>query len=139
MFEPWMMTLLDECPAGRLGTIAADGRPHLVPVCFAMVDGAIGVAIDEKPKRPGAKLARVRNLERDGRCTLLVDRYDGDWTRLAWVRVDAVGEVLERGDTWPAMLAALRERYHQYRGMTLEELPLLRLRPVGVRGWRWSA
>lgn len=139
MFEAWMLELLDECPVGRLGTIAADGRPHLVPVCYAVVDGMIGIAIDEKPKRPGATLARVRNIDRDRRATLLVDRYDSDWTRLAWVRIDAEGEVLARGDEWPEMLGALRERYHQYRGMTLEELPLLRLQPVGVRSWRWSA
>ena len=36
---------------GYLAT--ADGRaaPHVVPVCFAIVDDALYVAIDEKPKR----------------------------------------------------------------------------------------
>lgn len=133
-----MLELLEESAAGRLATIAEDGRPQLVPVCYALVDGLIGIAIDEKPKRPGVTLARVRNLARDRRATLLVDRYDADWTRLAWVRIDLEGEVLERGEAWPEMIAGLRERYHQYRGMKLEELPLLRLAPVHIRGWRWS-
>ncbi|MDZ7727188.1 MAG: TIGR03668 family PPOX class F420-dependent oxidoreductase [Dehalococcoidia bacterium] len=129
--------LLDSCRNGVLGTVAKDGRPHLVPVCYARLGDEVVIAIDEKPKQD-RKLARVRNIERDGRATLLVDRYSDDWTQLAWVRVDAAATVEPRGASHPDALAELRARYPQYREMALEELPLIRLRPERVVSWRWS-
>ncbi len=121
----------------RLGTIGAGGAPHLVPVCYAYLEGRFVVAVDEKPKR-GGNLARVRNIERDGRVTLLFDRYEDDWTRLAWVRVEGVAQVLAAGSEWPEAVEALRARYPQYRGMSLESLPVIAISPKRVTGWRWN-
>lgn len=136
MFEPWHRDLLGDCRVARLGTIAPDGPPRLVPVCYALVEDAIVIAIDEKPKST-TDLARVRDIRRDPRVTLIVDRYDDeDWSRLAWVRVDATAEVLATGSEWPEGLTALRARYPQYATMALESLPLLRLTPTRVAAWR---
>ncbi|MCL6645535.1 MAG: TIGR03668 family PPOX class F420-dependent oxidoreductase [Dehalococcoidia bacterium] len=135
---PRERTLLESQPVARLATIARDGRPHLVPVCFAILDGpggtVLAMPVDEKPKRPG-RLARLANLERDPRATLLVDRYDADWSRLAWVRLDVDAVVLEQGDGWPEALTALRARYPQYRTMDLEALPLVRFVPARIVSW----
>jgi PPOX class probable F420-dependent enzyme len=137
MLERAHRELLEECRVARLATIAADGRPRLVPVCYALVGDDIGIAIDEKPKST-TELARVRDIRRDARVTLLVDRYDdADWGRLAWLRLEANASVLERGEEWPEALAALRARYPQYEAMLLEERPLLRL--VVTRAVGWSA
>ncbi len=136
--EDWVERLADECRVARLGTLAKDGQPHLVPVCYAFVDGDFAIAIDEKPKKAGT-LARVRNIERDPRVTLLIDRYDDDWTKLAWVRIEGRATVLQSGTDWPAALSALRSRYRPYETMALEDLPLLRIRPERVVSWRWSA
>ena len=95
------------------------------------------VAVDEKPRREG-RLARLRDIERDPRVTLLVDRYEDEWTRLAWVRVEGRATVLERGEEDPAALDALRRRYRQYLGMGLEGLPLIVVAPERVVGWRWD-
>jgi PPOX class probable F420-dependent enzyme len=133
--EEWQWQLLQESRVGRLATIAADGRPHLVPVVYALVDEGIAIAIDEKPKR-STRLARLRNIERDPRVTLLVDRYDDDWSQLAWVRVDGSATILERGDEYPEALEALRERYPQHHEMALEGLPLIVIEPERVVGWR---
>jgi PPOX class probable F420-dependent enzyme len=136
MLEGWQVDLLRECRVARLGTVAPDGRPRLVPVCYALIGGEIAIAIDEKPKST-TELARVRDIRRDQRATFLVDRYDdGDWSRLAWVRLDGDATVIERGDEWPEALAALRGRYPQYRAMALEGRPLLRLAPTRASGWR---
>lgn len=137
MFEPWQLALLAECRVARLGTIAADGRPRLVPVCYAVAGDAVVMAVDEKPKR-GGKLARLSDIERDPRVTLLVDRYEDDWARLAWVRIEGRATVMERGREHPAALEALRVRYPQYRAMGLEALPLIAVRPERVVGWRWT-
>lgn len=135
--ERWQERLLEEARSGALATIARDGLPQLTPVCYALADGAVAVAIDEKPKR-GGTLARVRNVERDPRAVLLVDRYEERWERLAWVRLEGAAETLARGDEWPAALAALRRRYQRHRAMALEARPLLRLRPTRVVAWRWE-
>ncbi len=135
--EDWQEQLLATARSGTLGTVAASGLPQLVPVCFAVVGGAIAIAIDEKPKT-GAILARVRNIERDPRAVLLVDHYEDRWDRLAWLRLEGAARVLPRGAMWPEALAHLRQRYPQYRSMELEGGPLIRIDPSRVVGWRWQ-
>jgi PPOX class probable F420-dependent enzyme len=137
MFAPWHLELVAALRVARLATIAADGRPHLVPVCYAFVEGRFAISVDEKPKR-STELARLRNIRRDPRVTLLFDRYDDDWTRLAWVRVEGSADVLARGEQWPNALVALRERYPQYEAMDLEALQLITITPDRTTGWRWS-
>ncbi|MEX0784210.1 MAG: pyridoxamine 5'-phosphate oxidase family protein [Dehalococcoidia bacterium] len=136
MLEAWHRDLLDECRVAHLGTIAPDGRSRLMPVCYALVGDEIAIAIDEKPKTT-TELARVRDIRRDLRVSFLVDRYDDrDWSRLAWLRIEADAAVLQRGDDWPAALAALRARYSQYAEMALESRPVLRLVPTRAVAWR---
>ncbi len=138
MFEPWQRELLESLPVARLGTIASDGRPHLVPVCFVLLGDTIVIAIDEKPKRPGVQLARLRNIRRDSRVSLLADRYEGDWLKLAWVRIDGEATIVASGQERPEALAALRLRYPQYGTMALESLPLIEVTPERVTGWRYA-
>src|SRR3954453_6020455 len=97
----------------RLATVGADGRPHLVPCTFALVDGRIVSVVDQKPKRTTA-LRRLANIRADARVSLLVDRYDEDWTRLWWVRADGDGVVVEDGRERDAALVALALKYPQY-------------------------
>jgi coenzyme F420-0:L-glutamate ligase/coenzyme F420-1:gamma-L-glutamate ligase len=127
----------------RLATVGLDGMPHLVPVCFeAAIDAGIltvlYIALDEKPKRvaPG-QLKRVRNLVANPAVSLLVDRYDdGDWGRLAFLRVDGRATILDPGAPGHApALAALRAKYPQYRTMALEERPIIRIAPLATRSW----
>ena len=136
-FLPWQLELLAASAVARLGTISASGAPHLVPVCFALVEGRFAIAIDEKPKR-GSELARVRNIRRDARATLLIDRYSDDWEALAWVRIDGEARVQERGSGWPQALAALRQKYPQYQPMNLEARALIEITPFHIASWRWS-
>lgn len=137
-FEAWEAALLDELPVARLATIQPSGRPHLVPVCFAVAAGQVAIAVDEKPKTTTA-LARLRNIARDPRVALLVDRYDADWSRLAWLRIDGEAAVLERGEVRPDALAALRARYAQYAAMDLESRPLILVVPAAKTSWRAQA
>ena len=135
--EPRELELIERSRVARLATISASGTPHLVPVCFAFFDGAFFVPIDEKPKR-GGPLARVRNIERDPRATLLLDHYEDDWTQLAWLRFDCDARVLAAGAERPDVLAELRRRYGQYEEMALESRPLIALVPTRHTSWRWS-
>src|SRR6478672_8661129 len=80
-----------------LATIGRAGRPRLVPICFALADDSpiLYTPLDDKPKRTNdpLDLARVRDIRADPRVTVLVDRWDEDWTRLAWLRAEGTAEL----------------------------------------------
>lgn len=100
----------------RLATASADGRPHLVPVVFAVEGDRIYSAVDAKPKRT-RELRRLANVAENPSVTLLVDHYEEDWTALWWVRADGRGRILDPAADAEARRAIelLRERYPQQR------------------------
>ena len=130
--------LLEASRSAHLATASADADPHLMPVVYALHDDAIWIAIDEKPKTT-LRLRRLRNIEENARAALLLDHYDDDWSQLWWLLIRGPAEVW-----WPqtwharqaaAAIAALRARYPQYKTMTLEERPLLRITPDRITHW----
>jgi PPOX class probable F420-dependent enzyme len=100
----------------RLATADAGGRPHLVPIAFAVEGDTIYSAVDAKPKRTRA-LRRLANVRANPAVSLLVDHWDeGDWERLWWARADGEGRVLDPADPEAARAAELlRERYPRQR------------------------
>jgi PPOX class probable F420-dependent enzyme len=96
----------------RLATAGASGRPHLVPIAFAVAGDTAYSAVDAKPKRTKA-LRRLANVRENPAVSLLVDHWDEeDWGALWWVRADGRGRVLD--PTEPEARRAveqLRERY----------------------------
>jgi PPOX class probable F420-dependent enzyme len=100
----------------RLATADADGRPHLVPVVFAVREDTVYSAVDAKPKRT-TRLRRLANVVENPAVSLLVDHYEDDWDRLWWVRADGRGRVLGADDPEAvAAVALLQARYPQQRG-----------------------
>ena len=125
---------------GHLATTGADGAPHVIPVCYALDDGALYFVADEKPKRrPARELRRLRNLRENPRAALVVDEWDEDWTRLAWVLVRGPARIVEEPGAHRAALARLRARYPQYDAMALDDPdrnPIVRIDPERVKFWR---
>ncbi len=85
---------------------------------------------------------RVRNLRARPDVSLLLDEYTTDWTRLWWIRIDATASVLhldtpDEDPNFAAALEALREKYEQYRDVSLVQNPaiLLAFEPTRVRTW----
>jgi PPOX class probable F420-dependent enzyme len=134
---PHELRFLQAARVARLATADAQGRPHVVPVCFALVQGRIYIALDEKPKRvEPLALRRVRNLAVRPEADLVVDRYSEDWNRLGFVRLHCAARVVPPEDTQHATATeALRARYAQYRDMRLETRPLIELSPTSVTSW----
>jgi PPOX class probable F420-dependent enzyme len=97
----------------HLATADAGGVPHLVPITFAVAGNVIVTAVDAKTKR-GGTLRRLANLAANPRVSVLVDRYDADWTRLWWARADGTAQVLEDGSAFDDAVERLRDRYPQY-------------------------
>jgi PPOX class probable F420-dependent enzyme len=86
----------------RLATAGADGRPHVVPVVFAVTGDLIYSAVDAKPKRT-TSLRRLANVRENPAAALLVDHYDDeDWGALWWVRADGRGRVLDPAGETPS-------------------------------------
>jgi PPOX class probable F420-dependent enzyme len=120
---------------GRLATVDADGRPHLVPICFAVDGESLYSAVDEKPKR-SRQLKRLANIRGNPGVSLIVDHYEEDWSRLWWVRVDGTAEVLEDGPEVERALALLGAKYEQYRAQPPRGPVIV----VEIETWRgWNA
>jgi PPOX class probable F420-dependent enzyme len=134
----WARALLESERVAHLGLLDREGHPRVLPVTFAVVDGKLWSAVDDKPKRvAGSELARVRWLRACPRSALTVDRYSDDWSRLAWVQVIGETEIVDV-EGLDAVLEAFATRYPQYRKRSPQG-PLLRLDPGRVIWWRARA
>jgi PPOX class probable F420-dependent enzyme len=122
----------------HLATTGPDGRPSVVPICYASDGRAIYSALDQKPKRVApTALKRVRNLLARPEVALLVDDYVEDWSQLAYLLVRGHAALLEPSTPdHAAAVALLRTKYAQYRAMVIEAQPIICIRPT--RGYLWK-
>lgn len=137
MFEATERAYLERARVGHLATADAEARPHVVPVCFALVDDRIVSSIDEKPQSvaPGA-LRRSRDIRENSRVALVCDHYVEDWSELGWVQVQGTAAIVDPGDAFhDGAVSALRAKYDQYGDHALEERPIIRIDPGSVRTW----
>ncbi|MGA7468823.1 TIGR03668 family PPOX class F420-dependent oxidoreductase [Mycobacterium sp.] len=124
-----------QAPVARLATVAPDGRPHVVPVVFAVDHEVIYTAVDAKPKTT-QRLRRLANIDGNPRVSLLVDHYAEDWTQLWWVRIDGIAAIHRDGDAMRAGRDLLRVKYNQYQSVPLNG-PVI---AVAIRRWSsWQA
>jgi PPOX class probable F420-dependent enzyme len=124
-----------EARVARLATTDPDGRQHLVPIVYAVEGDTLYTAVDSKSKR-SRTLRRIENARARPEVTVLVDRYEDDWSRLWWVRLRGRARVLDGGDEAERALALLAEKYEQYR----EQPPTPPVLAIDVDEWRgWSA
>jgi PPOX class probable F420-dependent enzyme len=101
-----------EARVGRLATVRADGRPHVVPCCFALDGDRLFTAVDDVKAKSTPALRRLDNIAAHPQASLLVDFYDEDWSLLWWVRVDGTAHVTPSPD---AGIDRLMQKYEQYR------------------------
>lgn len=128
--------LLRRSPVARLATLGPRG-PRLVPIVFAWHEARLWTPVDAKPKRAG-ELARVRDVRRDPRVAVLLDHYDADWSRLWWIRLEGVAEVVEASDPrLEGAARAIRDRYPQYErtGLFRDPPTALAVSVQRVRSW----
>jgi PPOX class probable F420-dependent enzyme len=126
---------LDRSRVAHLATAGRDGAPHLVPVCFCLDGESLYITVDEKPKRSDAPLKRVRNIQENPAVAVTVDRWDEDWTRLAWIMLRGRADILSDGEEHDRAQDHLCLRYQQYRGMNLTPLPVIAVRISRVLSW----
>jgi PPOX class probable F420-dependent enzyme len=141
MFSDAERAFLNGHRVARLATADAAGAPHVIPIVYAFIDDTIYFVIDDKPKRARTGLKRLRNIQVNPRVAVIVDDYDEDWSRLAYLLVHGLAEVVADREQYTQRLAALRERYAQYRRMPLafDTHPMVRITPTRRHFWRAEA
>lgn len=124
----------------RLATSSAAGEPHVVPICYALAGESFYFVVDEKPKATRMGLKRLRNLEENPRAAVVIDDYDDDWARLAYLLVRGPASLVGDDAEYARVLTLLRARYRQYMAMPLrrETHPMVRIVAERVHFWRMS-
>jgi len=132
----WARERFENARVARLATTTSTGGPHIVPVVFALVGDVVWTAVDAKPKSTRS-LRRLANIEANPRVSMLVDKYEDDWSALWWVRIDGAATLVPGDwDDGPSALSALSAKYSQYEA----ETPLGPLIRIAVDSWTsWSA
>ncbi len=138
MSDEDVATFIEQRRTATMATIGPEGRPHLVAMWFAWLDGEIWFETK-------AKSQKVVNLRRDPRITVSLE--DG-WTyeTLRGVAIDGTAEIVEDPDALWRVGVAVWERYtgpYTEESRPLVELMLtkrvaVRVRPERVRSWDHS-
>ena len=118
----------------HLATADASGQPLVIPICFAFDGKEFFSPIDEKPKRT-TRLKRVRNIEENPKVSLIIDRYDEDWRRLAYILIRGTAKILLRGARHRRGVYLLRRKYPQYRSMAINDRPMIVIIPKQLTSW----
>ena len=118
----------------RLATTDPDGRPHLVPIVFALDGDTLYSAVDRKPKR-STNLRRIENARARPDVTVLVDHYEEEWDHLWWIRLRGQARVLDGGEERDRALGLLEDKYPQYREEPPDG-PVLAVDIAEVQEWR---
>jgi PPOX class probable F420-dependent enzyme len=130
-------TLFANARVARLATVDASGRPHLVPVTFAVRGDDVVTAIDHKPKSTH-DLGRLRNIRENPQVSLLADHYEDDWTHLWWARADGTATVHDTGTARDEAIEALTRKYPQYRDQPPDG-PVIIATITRWSGWSYSS
>jgi PPOX class probable F420-dependent enzyme len=134
MDEAEMHREVAEARVARLATLDTDGRPNLVPICFALDGDTLYSAVDAKPKR-SRNLKRLRNIRARPDVTVLVDHYEDDWSRLWWIRLRGRARVVDGGPELERAIGLLVAKYEQYREQPPPG-PAIVVTVEDWRGWR---
>ena len=133
---PRVARLLQAARVAHLATADKTGRPHVVPICFAIAGREFFSPLDEKPKKTAPlRLKRVRNIQANPRVAVVADRYEENWRRLAYVLLVGKAKLLSGGAKHKKALRLLRKKYPQYRKMRLEERPVIFIRIESWTSW----
>ena len=133
--DPGLRERARRAPVARLATVRPDGRPHIVPITFALDGDTIVTVIDQKPKTT-TSLQRLRNIEAHPVASVLIDHYEDDWSRLWWVRGDGAARIVRQGAAREQAVERLAEKYLPYH-QSAPQGPLILV--IVDRWTSWSA
>ena len=128
--------LIRSARVAHLATADAKGQSHVIPICFVFDGKHFYSPIDEKPKRAApSKLKRLKNIGENPNVALVIDHYDEDWRKLAYVLIFGRARVIKRGIAHRQAVRLLRRKYPQYRRMAIDQRPLIVITPLRITAW----
>lgn len=102
MTDDEIAAFIERSRTATMATVGADGRPHLVAMWYAVIDGAIWFETKGRSQK-------AVNLRRDPRVTVLIE--DGlTYDKLRGVSIDGTAEVVEDPDRLWEVGVSLWER-----------------------------
>jgi PPOX class probable F420-dependent enzyme len=133
---PSASRLIRSARVAHLATADRHGQPHVVPICFAFDGKDFFSPIDEKPKRAAPReLKRVRNILENPQVSLVIDHFEEDWSRLAYVLITGRARMVFRGEKHRKAVRLLRRKYRQYKSMAIHERPMIIITPTRITAW----
>jgi PPOX class probable F420-dependent enzyme len=133
---PRASRLLRAARVAHLATADRNGQPLVLPICFVFDDREFFSPIDEKPKRAAPrKLKRVRNILENRHVSIVIDRYDEDWSKLAYVLTTGTARILSKGQKHARAVRLLRSKYRQYRSMAIQQRPMIAITTTRIIIW----
>ena len=133
---PSASRLVCSARVAHLATADKHGQPHVIPICFVFDGKCFYSAIDEKPKRAApSKLKRLKNIAENPNVALVIDHYDEDWRRLAYVLIFGRARVINSGIAHRQAVRLLRRKYPQYRRMAIDQRPLIVITTLRIAAW----
>jgi PPOX class probable F420-dependent enzyme len=118
----------------RMSSADTGGRPHIIPVVFAVDGDRIYSIVDAKPKR-SPRLKRLANVAANPHVSLVVDHYAEDWATIWWARADGVAQVVDYGPLRDRAIELLCRKYAQYRDPAMTFGPAVVITVNRWRGW----
>jgi PPOX class probable F420-dependent enzyme len=142
IIPPDIEEFIQRVRVARLATTDSDFRPHLVPVVFVFDGDHFFIPVDEKRKKAKPeKLRRIKNIRGNSNVALLIDEYNEDWTRLAFVMIQGIASIEKSRPQADIQaqeaLKLLTIKYTQYQRVGTGEI-LIRIKPEKVVSWRSS-
>lgn len=135
--NPAVRDFVDRARIAHLATASSQGAPHNIPLCFGFDGVCFYFAIDQKPKRQsGLMIKRMRNIAQNPKVALVIDHYEEDWRKLAYVLIFGHAAITA-GAEYQKFLESLRKKYSQYQTMDLQlpTNPIVRIDPERVHVW----
>jgi PPOX class probable F420-dependent enzyme len=130
------LALIRSARVAHLATANAKGQPHVIPICFVFDGKNFYSPVDEKPKRVAPrKLKRITNIRENPNVSLVIDRYEEDWSKLAYSLVFGKAQIVLSGEKYLKAILLLRKKYPQYQTMAIDERPMIVIKPKKVMGW----
>ena len=133
---PRASRLIRSARTAHLATSDKSGQPHVIPICFVCDGKCFYSPIDEKPKRTvPSKLKRLKNIRENPKVSLVIDHYDEDWRKLAYVLVFGKARIVQSGEKHRRAVQLLRKKYPQYRSMAIHERPMIAITAKRIVSW----
>ena len=128
--------LIKDSKIAYLSSISHKHQPHIVPICFVLLDHNFYSLIDDKPKSvQPLKLKRVQNIVHNPKVALIVNHYEDDWDKLWHILVNGNGSIVTNELERQAAIKSLKQKYLQYLQMDVASNPVIKISPISIVSW----